>query len=252
MATPKAGHGVVLKRGDGSGSSPVKASRTMGASDAELIVGWDTAGTVGNGKTTEVVENGNSTPLTVVVSTSSVLINVETDGSGNGISTVNDIIAALYADATFEANWFANNGAGDGTGVVDTDYASAALSNGADSTENFTAIGKIVGITPPNRQRQIIEFTTHDNENIQSLVSFLNNGEVGVVIAYDSNDAQHAGLDTDFEDATLRNFQITLPDTGARVIGFSAYVTNHQFMTESTDVLKANATLKIDGAWADV
>ena len=244
MSVPKAGHGVVFARGDGGVGAGAIAYVTNGATNSQLKVQWFRAGTEGNGKAVTIVESGNNTPLSVVVTSSSVLINLETDGSGNSVSTVNDVIAALYADETFQTYWDANSGVGDGTGVLAA-AAAANTASGTNGTEAFTAIAKVVGYTLPNRQRQVIEFTTHDEEAIQKLVSFMNNGELGLVLAYDSSDTGHAALDQDFEDGEFRNYQITLPDTGARKIQIEALVSNHQLMSESTDVLKASLSLTI-------
>ncbi len=100
------GSRCVLKRGNAdSVTTAVKASRTMGSGSSGLILYWGTPGTAGNSKTCSIVVSGNNTPLSVTVTTSAVTVNSATNGGGTATSTVNQIIAALYANATFIANW---------------------------------------------------------------------------------------------------------------------------------------------------
>ena len=97
------GFGVLLKRGDGGSGAAVQASRTIGSSNSQLVLKAKTAGAAGNSKACEIVVSGNNTALAVSVSATLVTITSKTDGSANPTSTINDIIAKLYQNATFVA-----------------------------------------------------------------------------------------------------------------------------------------------------
>lgn len=76
----------------------------------ELTFRAKRGGDSGEGFSVEIVENGNLTALTIVTTINAVpagggydidfVINLATDGAGNGISTAGQVIAAFNADAT--------------------------------------------------------------------------------------------------------------------------------------------------------
>lgn len=123
---------ALILRGVNDAEAGTRASVTFGTTNSQLIVEWGTAGTVGNGKTVEVVEAGSLTALSVTVDTDSVVINLETDVMGDAVSTVDEVIGALYADKIFRDNWIAHDGVGDGTGVLAA-AAEDELEGGADA-----------------------------------------------------------------------------------------------------------------------
>ena len=55
------------------------------------------------------------------------------------------------------------------------------------------------------------------------------------------------GLLKDYEDGTLRNFEILFPDTGATLAKFAAYVANIQPTAPVANALELNVTLRITG-----
>ena len=60
------------------------------------------------------------------------------------------------------------------------------------------------------------------------------------------------GLLKDYEDGTLRNFQLPFPDTGETLASFAAYVANIQPTAPVGSALELNVTLRITGpvAWS--
>jgi hypothetical protein len=253
MATPIPGSGVVLKRGDGGVGAGVKASRTMGTGDATLVVRWGTAGTAGNSKTAAILVAGNNTPLSVTVTTSAVTINAATDGSGNATSTPNDIIAALYADATFVANWEADNGAGDGTDAVSA-ATSASLSGGSAGAEIFTAIAMVKGVRGPSISGSTADITSFDSPNgFREFIGTLRDGgTLSFSINYDPADATHTALMSDLIAGVTRNFQQEFPTTPAEVLNIAGIVTGFEITAELEQVVQANCTIKItaEPTWA--
>lgn len=253
LSEATAGYGCLLKRGDGGVGAGVAASRTMGSSNSQLIISWGEAGTAGNSKTCSVVVSGNNTPLSVTVSQSNVTVNCETDGSGVSVSTVNDVIAKLYQDATFQAYWDATDGAGDGTGVLAA-ASSASLSGGSAGTEAFTAIAEVKGFSGPNETAELIDVThlQSDNARREYLSSLLDSGEISFDINFLPANANQAGLRSDLNARTRRNFQIVFSDTAATTWQFAAFVTAHSVNAQIGDILSGSVTLKITGAITEV
>ena len=243
------GFGTLLQVGDGGVGAGVKASRSIGSSDGILVIRWGTAGTVGNAKTTEIVENGNNTALSVTVSTSAVLINLATDGSGNSTSTVNDVIAALYANSTFVTYWEADNGAGAGTSVIDQDYASAVLSGGTNGTEVYTTVAEVTNISGPEFKLELIDATHMESPQAfrEYIPSLLDSGEITFDLNFLPADTNQQGLSDDLKARTLRNFKVIWTDTGATEYGFAGYVTSFAASAKIDDKLTASCTVKVTG-----
>lgn len=242
------GYGIQLLRGDGGVGAGVKASLTLGATNSQLVIGWDTEGTAGNGKTVVVVEDGNNTPLSVTVSTTAVTINLETDGSGDTASSVNDVIAALYANSTFVANWFANDGVGDGTGLLAA-AASAPLASGAEGAEAFTAIAEIDGVTFSGRTQDLAE-TTHvlSPGGFKEYVATLrDSGDVSFNMNYLPSNASQQIFESDFIAGAFRNYRVVWTDAAASTDAFVAILTQFNPSGMVGDKLTASATLKITG-----
>ncbi len=253
MATPIPGSGVVLKRGDGGVGAGTKASRTMGASNAALVVRWGTVGTVGNAKTVSIVVSGNNTALSVAVTTASVVITSATDGSAVATSTPNDIIAALYADATFAAYWEADNGAGTGTSAVSA-ASSAALSGGAAGTEVFTAIAMVKGVQGPSLSGSTADITSFDSPNgFREFIGTLRDGgTLTFSINFDPGDTTHAALLADLSAGTTRNFLMEFNDADDSALEIAGIVTGFGITAELEQVVQASCTIKItaEPIWA--
>lgn len=246
MATPIPGSGVVLKRGDGGVGAGTKASRTMGSSNSALVVRWGTVGTAGNSKTASIVVSGASTPLSVTVTTSSVTINSATNGSSVATSTANDVIAALYANPTFVQYWEADNGAGDGTGVVSA-AASAALSGGAVGGEAFTAIAMVKGVRGPSISGSTADITSFDSPNgFREFIGTLRDGgTLSFSINYDPGDTTHAALMSDLIAGTTRNFEMHFNDADDSILDIAGIVTGFEISAELEQVVQASCTIKI-------
>ncbi len=242
------GFGTLLKRGDGGVGAGVKASLTKGTTNSQIIVGWNTAGVVGNGKTVVIIEAGNSTALSVVVSTTAITINLETDGGGDSVSTVNDVIAALYANAVFAANWFATDGVGDGTGVLAA-AASAVLASGAAGDEVFATIAEITNISGPEESLELIDATHMESPNAfrEYIPSLLDGGELQLDLNFLPADTNQQGIRDDQRNRVRRNFQLVWPDSANTTYLLSGYVTSFSPSAQIDDKLSATATIKVTG-----
>lgn len=242
------GFGTLLKRGDGGVGAGVAASVTKGSTNSQIIIGWGTAGTVGNGKTVVAVASGNNTPLSVTVSTTAISITLETDGSAASVSTVNDVIAKLYANSTFAANWFANDGVGDGTGILAA-FTSSPLADGTAGTEVFTTIAEITNISGPGIKMDLIDATHMESPNSfrEYIPSLLDGTEISFDLNYLPGDTNQGGLREDQLARAIRNYQIVWTDEDGSTDSFAGYVTDFTPSAKIDDKLSASATIKITG-----
>jgi len=110
--------------------SAVKASKTTGAAGTDAIT-WTAVqlGAGGNSITVAIAIAGNNTPLSVDVAGTAITVHAATDGSGACVSTADEVIAAVNADAEASALVVA---ATSDTGVVSA-VAETALLGGADA-----------------------------------------------------------------------------------------------------------------------
>lgn len=118
--------------------------------------------------------------------------------------------------------------------------------------ENFTAIAEVHDISGPSLSRDTVE-TTHQQstEKWKEFIAGLKDaGEVSFDISYLPTHATHdntTGLLKDFDDGTLRNFELVFPDSGATTWSFSALVTGYEPTAPKEDKLTAAITLKVSG-----
>lgn len=242
------GFGTLLKRGDGGVGAGTAASLTKGTSNTQIVFSWGVAGTVGNGKTVVAVASGTSTPLSVTVSTTAISITLETDGGGSAASTVNDVIAALYADATFQTYWDATDGAGDGTGILAA-FSSDVLASGAAGTEVFTTVAEITNISGPGIKMDLIDATHMESPDSfrEYIPSLLDGTEISFDLNYLPGDANQGGLRDDQLARDIRNYQIVWTDAASSTDSFAGYVTDFTPSAKIDDKLSASATIKITG-----
>lgn len=249
MSLASAGAGCVLRRGNGdSASVAVRASRTHGTSNSALRIFWAVGGTAGNSKTTEIIVAGNSTPLSVTVTTSAITINSATDGGGAATSTVNDIIDALYQNETFRDNWDADTNTGNGTGVI----AAASSGNLAGGTagETFTSIAEVRGVRGPSLQAGVVDVTSFDSNKRREFISSLKDGgNVSFTVNYipTADGTGHDLLITDARNGTTRNFELRFDDVKKTTMAFSGVVTGAEITAELEQAIQANITVKVTG-----
>jgi uncharacterized phiE125 gp8 family phage protein len=127
-------------------SVATKANRTIGTGSSELFITAKIAGTIGNQYSVELLVSGNNTPLSVSVTNNKLTINSATNGSATATSTVNDVIAEIYANAQASSLFDATNGSGNGTGVV-VAAANANLSSGVDGGDEDAYISLLISAT---------------------------------------------------------------------------------------------------------
>lgn len=225
----------------------VRGFRTMGSGNSGLTVSWDTPGTAGNGKTAAVLVAGNNTPLSVVVSTTDVTINSATNGSAAATSTVLEVMAALYANATFRANWRARP-VGDGTGVIAA-ATSGALAGGV-AGETFTTFPEVKGVDGPNFQSAVIDVTSFDSARIREFITGLvDPGQLTFMCNYIAN-AWNVGqqkLLPLIKAGTKRTFEIQMDDQYRVCISIAGIPTGAGLSFQLEQASSINVTVKLTG-----
>lgn len=241
------GIGTLLKRGDGGVGAGTKASKTIGTSNQQLKVLAKSAGTYGNSKSFGILVSGNNTAFSISVSSTSVVVTSATDGSAAATTTVLQAIAALYANSTFDQYFDATVGTGNGSGVL-VAGATAALSGGAEGAEIFTLVPGVIDLGGPNRSRELIDVTSHDSPNLyrEFIVGLKDGGAISGELNYKPSDAQHLGMNSDYENDVLRNWTVTFRDN--TVVACAAYVESFEITSAIDQQLKASFSLKITGA----
>lgn len=120
------------------------------------------------------------------------------------------------------------------------------------SPETFTTVFEVVEITGPSLSADTADTTSHDSSKAyeEHVVTVLRTGEVTFDINYAPDDSTHDetdGLINDYENKTLRNFELILPNPSNKTYEFSAFVTGFEPSAPHDDKLSASVTLKITG-----
>lgn len=101
----------------------------------------------------------------------------------------------------------------------------------AASPEIFTQVAQVLSISGPGISRDTIDSTDADatNDWRTFIASYIDGGEVTLEVNLDLDNATHgspSGFLGDFADTTLRNYQVTFPDTSpVSVWAFTGKVT---------------------------
>lgn len=126
------------------------------------------------------------------------------------------------------------------------------IGNGV-SGETFSPIAEVKDITGPGLTREFAEFTHQQSTGgyREYKPTFKNSGDVTFKCNFIPDDTTQgfatSGLMKDYEDGTLRKFQLAFPDTGNTVATFDAYVANLQPTAPIANALELNVTLRVTG-----
>jgi len=119
--------------------------------------------------------------------------------------------------------------------------------------ETFATISEVKNITALNLTIETLDATSHSSAGgyREWLPSFKDAGQVTAEMNFvpsDPNQNPTTGLISDFDNRTLRNFEIEFPDIAGTTVSFAAYVTGFQINAPIDGILSANLTLRITGA----
>ena len=119
--------------------------------------------------------------------------------------------------------------------------------------EVFSAIAEVKDINGPVLSREFAEFTHQQSASgyREYKPTFKASGDVTFKCNFLPDDEtqgfQTSGLLKDYEDGTLRNFELLFPDTGATKASFAAYVANISPGAPIAGALELNVTLRVTG-----
>ncbi len=121
------------------------------------------------------------------------------------------------------------------------------------SPEDFSTVLEVKDITGPNRTVEFAEFTHQQSPGgyREYRPTFKNSGDVTFKCNYKPDDATQgaavSGLEKDYDDKTLRNFQLEFPTSPAATKSFHAYVSAVGTAAPLAGPLELNVTLRITG-----
>lgn len=118
--------------------------------------------------------------------------------------------------------------------------------------ETFTTVAEVTNISGPSFELSTTEVTAHDGGGWDEFVATIKRGgEISLDINFGPAEATHdydGGLLQDFDNRTLRNFQLIFPDTATTTWTIPAYVTGFETSAPVDGALTAAVTLRISGA----
>ena len=118
------GYGAQILRGDGSGVDGIRASRTYGSGTSAITCTAVKSGATGNGISVIFKPAiGNNQPLSLLVSGNTITVNLATNGSGDPISTANQVIVAINANAASSRLITAKSGNSGGGGLAPFEWS---------------------------------------------------------------------------------------------------------------------------------
>lgn len=251
------GFGCTLSVGDGGVGAGVKASVTKGSTNSQIIFSAKKAGTSANGKTVVAVASGNNTALSVAVTKTSIAITLETDGSGASVSTVNDVIAKLYANDTFKEYFDATDGVGDGTGILAA-FTSSPLAGGTLGAEVFTPIAEITGIPGvgvTSRTSEVTHMTSPEGFAEHIATGVKEQKAITIPINFVADDlTQRDLIETKLSNGSKNNFRIAFTDDSQTLLTFTALVTDSDISHDRDSHAQGTISLLPSGVptWSEV
>lgn len=112
-----------------------------------------------------------------------------------------------------------------------------------------TAIAQLVSVTPPSMENPTADVTHLGSTWREFVATIPDGGEISLNIEYDSAQATHATLASNFAAGTSGTWVVTLADSGGTTIGFAGPITNFEWdEIVVDDVVRASVTVKISGA----
>lgn len=114
-------------------------------------------------------------------------------------------------------------------------------------------IGQVQSIEGPSSTSDQVDVTNHSSlGSYREFISGLKDGgELNFDMILDPNGGGFTQMNDDFENRTLMNYLITLPDqppmTAATTLKIYAIVTGRSISIPTDDVIRASVTLKVSG-----
>lgn len=237
------GFGTLLKRGDNGVGAGVAAFVEWGTSNQKIRIKRAVAGTAGNGKNITVVVSGSTYVITTLTA-DAISITVPTT------ATVAAVVAFLYQNETFQANWDADYGAvpGDGTGTI-TARTVTPTASGTNGTEIFSTVAEVKNLSGPNMAAAVIDVTNMDSQNNtrEFITSLVDPGEMSFTLNFLPGNVGQQDIINDLKNRTRRNYQLVWTDSANTTWNFAGLVTSFQPSSATEESLMASVTIKVTG-----
>lgn len=123
------------------------------------------------------------------------------------------------------------------------------IGDGATPTEVFTAIANVTNLSPPPLDREEYETTHHDGSGWDEwIVGVKRGGQISLDVDWVPTESTHgytSGMLKDWDDGTLRNFQLVWPDSGSTTWTFAGYIKTITPAAPAVGKLTATITIRI-------
>lgn len=115
--------------------------------------------------------------------------------------------------------------------------------------ETFTKIASLTAVNWGGRALEAVDSTTMDvTDNHRTVIGGLaTGGQLSIEGVYDEADAGHAGLQTDMDNKTLRNFELAYPAPISKTFTIAALVTSIDRNAPMDGLVTFSATMQVSG-----
>jgi hypothetical protein len=125
--------------------------------------------------------------------------------------------------------------------------------NGASPTEVFTSIAEVLDIGGISLENMMADVTSQlaPGGYEESVPTTKKAGPIAFKLNFvptNTTQSYATGLIKDYDDQTLRHFQVVFPDTGSTTWAFSAYVSKVDIAAPVKGILSGDVILTISGA----
>lgn len=125
-----------------------------------------------------------------------------------------------------------------------------AMSTEIGSPQNFVTLGNLVEFNGPSGARNIIGTSNLASDAASKMAGLLDEGEFSFTLNLDPSVASHQNLWSARSDGGIREFKVTLTDSGAAELHFNGIVTTYPLSAPFDDKVTVNITVAITGrAW---
>jgi len=115
------------------------------------------------------------------------------------------------------------------------------------SPTGWVSVAEITGVDGPTKSRETLEVTTLDStEGYREHIPGLREGGT-VALAMNFFRDTYDTMNDDFEDDTVQNYLIAIPDDDNTMMEFAGMVTEIPFSAAVGAVITANVTIKVTG-----
>ena len=194
------GTGILLKAGDGGTSVYIESD----ALAADLLI---------SGLTIQVLDYAQ-------LATDNAIVTVVIDGQPHYLEEGVHWTAATTDEATATSLAAAIHALDLITAAAATDTVTVTVTD----PDVFATIAEIVTLKPPQKSRNEIDVSNHNEGEEAKILGMLRKGQVTGTLNWLPTDATHVQLDTDINANVKRNWRITLPPSGLPYFTFPARV----------------------------